>query len=122
MCSDRKQSVKIFATILAAMFTVAGTAAAQDGGVGASSGTAGGVTVGEGAGGVTDRAYVTAPPNYAYVIERARGSFLDCGDGQDIRATDDDGRDAPGLRCGVTLTETIVIPTAATSARVIVHF
>lgn len=96
---------------------VGGAAAAQSPAV-----TAGGVAVGEGAGGVTDHAWVTAPPNYLYVVERERGSFLDCGEGQELRAADADGRDRAALRCGVTLTETIVIPAAASSARVIIHF
>lgn len=85
-------------------------------------GTAGGVAVGEGAGGVTDRAFVAAPPNYLYVVEKERGSFLDCGEGQDMRATDTDGRDMATLHCGVTLTETIIIPAAAESARLIIHY
>lgn len=84
--------------------------------------TAGGVSVGEGNGGITDRAYITAPPNYLYVVEKGRGSFLDCGDGQEVRVTDEDGRDMAHLRCGVTLTETIIIPAAASSARIIIHY
>ena len=84
--------------------------------------TAGGVAIGEGAGGVTDRAYVIAPPHYLYVVEKERGSFLDCGEGRDARAADADGRDLATLRCGVTLTETIVIPAAASSARIIIHY
>ncbi len=85
-------------------------------------GTAGGVAVGDGAAGVTDRAWVTAPPNYLYVVEKERGSFLDCGEGRERRAVDADGRDMAPLRCGVTLTETMVIPAAASSARIIIHF
>ena len=84
--------------------------------------TAGGVAIGEGVGGVTDRAYVSAPPNYADVVEKEPGNFLDCGDGIEARATDGDGRDMAGLRCGVTLTETIIIPAAAASARLIIHY
>jgi len=85
-------------------------------------GTAGGVAMGDGAAGVTDRAWVTAPPNYLYVVEKERGSFLDCGEGRERRAVDQDGRDMAPLRCGVTLTETMVIPAAASSARIIIHF
>ena len=99
-----------------------GAAFAADAPQAISGGTAGGVSVGEGAGGVTDRAYVTAPPNYLYVAEKERGSFLDCGEGQETRATDVDGRDMAMLNCGVTLTETIVIPAAAASARITVHY
>ena len=112
MCADRKQTVNI----IAASFWLALTlpAAAGEG--------AGSVSIGEGSGGITDRAYVAAPPNYLYVVEKERGSFLDCGEGQDGRATDNDGRDMAALRCGVTLTETIVIPAAATSARIIIHY
>ena len=114
MCAVRKQYVNAFAAIAAAGFTLAGGAYAG--------GTAGGIAIGDGAGGVTDRAYVTAPPHYLYVVEKERGSFLDCGEGQDVRAADADGRDLATLRCGVTLTETIVIPAAAASARIIVHY
>ena len=118
MCLNRKQILKAGAAILSAALMLAGPAWAD----GAPKGSAGGVAVGEGAGGITDRAYVTAPPNYLYVVEKERGSFLDCGAGQDMRATDEDGRDLAALRCGVTLTETIVIPAAAASARIIIHY
>ncbi|MEZ5920673.1 MAG: hypothetical protein R3C60_04890 [Parvularculaceae bacterium] len=63
-----------------------------------------------------------APPNYLYVVEKEPGSFLDCGAGQEVRATDKSGRDAAALSCGVNLTETIVIPAAASSARIIIHY
>lgn len=84
--------------------------------------SAGGVAIGESQGGVTDRAYVSAPPGYAYSIERQSGSFLDCGEGDETRVTDSAGRDMASLACGVTLTETIVIPAAADSARIVVHY
>ncbi len=118
MCPVRKQSVNAVLRVFAIGLTFAGPALAGDVG----GGSAGGVAVGEGAGGITDRAYVTAPPNYLYVIEKERGSFLDCGEGQEVRAVDSDGRDRAHLRCGVTLTETIVIPAAASSARIIIHY
>ena len=63
-----------------------------------------------------------APPNWLYIVEKERGSFLDCGEGQETRSTDASGRDVAELTCGVTLTETIVIPAASTSARIIVHY
>lgn len=128
MCPEPKQILKAAAMILAAAFSfqapaaLAGEHAVAPGGDPNGGGTAGGVTIGEGNGGITDRAYVTAPPNYLYVVEKERGSFLDCGAGQEVRATDTDGRDMAHLRCGVTLTETIVIPAAASSARIIVHY
>jgi hypothetical protein len=84
--------------------------------------TAGGVALGDSQGGITDRAYVTGPPYWSYVVEREAGSFLDCGEGMDQRATDQHGRDLAGLRCGVTLTETIAIPAAAESARIVIHY
>ncbi len=84
--------------------------------------SAGGLALGEPQAGITDRAYVTAPPGWLYVVERESGSFLDCGEGMDARTTDQHGRDLAALRCGVTLTETIVIPAAATSARIVIHF
>lgn len=84
--------------------------------------SAGGIALGESHGGITDQAYIVAPPNWLYVVEKERGSFLDCGEGQEIRATDKSGRDLTELTCGVTLTETIVIPAASASARIIIHF
>ncbi|MAW81843.1 MAG: hypothetical protein CMI63_16535 [Parvularcula sp.] len=113
MCAVRKQTVNIIAASLWAALTLPASAADN---------SAGAVSIGEGSGGITDRAYVAAPPNYLYVVEKERGSFLDCGEGRDGRATDEDGRDMAVLRCGVTLTETIVIPAAAASARIIIHY
>ncbi len=131
MCTVKKQKLSAnpgFLTMLAmiGLFTVGpmifgGVAMAADA-EGVRHGTAGGVFVGEGTGGITDRAYVSAPPNFLYVVETARGSFLDCGAGQETRATDEDGRDMTSLRCGVTLTETIIIPAAAESAQITVHY
>ncbi|MEQ1929188.1 MAG: hypothetical protein ABL957_01470 [Parvularculaceae bacterium] len=89
---------------------------------GALGASAGGVALGDSQGGITDRAYVTAPPRYASAVERESGSFIDCGEGMDGRSTDSDGRDMAALHCGVTLTETVVIPAAAKSARLIVHY
>ena len=128
MCADRKQTLNAALSIVSAAFIFTGTASA---GAGVekphikaehSGRTAGGVAIGDGSAGVTDRAWVNAPPHYLYVIEKERGSFLDCGEGKEARAVDEDGRDMAPLRCGVTLTETIVIPAAAASARLIVHF
>lgn len=121
----RKQLLKSLATLAAIAFTVVSpSSAANDlrGIGGETGGTAGGVAIGDGVGGVTDRAYVTAPPYYSYVVEKERGSFLDCGEGRDVRAADRDGRDQAMLRCGVTLTETVVIPAAASSARIVIHY
>lgn len=120
MCAVPKQSLNAAVGIVAIALTVLGAASAGEGPTLRE--TAGGLSIGEGAGGITDRAYVTAPPHYLYVVEKERGSFLDCGEGRDRRAVDEDGRDLATLRCGVTLTETIVIPAAATSARIIVHY
>ena len=83
---------------------------------------AGGVTLGDPSDGVADRAYVTAPPNYRYVVMKSPGSFVDCGASVEVRTVDAAGRDLAGLSCAVTLTETIVIPAAAQSARLIVHY
>jgi hypothetical protein len=113
MCADRKQIVTAAGRILAIGFMMGAAVAAP---------SAGGVALGDSQGGITDRAFVSAPPNWSYVIEREPGSFLDCGEGMDARVADADGRDIASLTCGVTLTETIVIPAAAESARVIVHF
>lgn len=83
---------------------------------------AGGVALGDSDSGVADRAYIAAPPHFSIVVERQSGSFVDCGDGEDARATDASGRAMASLACGVTLTETTVIPAAAESARVVVHY
>lgn len=112
MCASRKHLVNLAAALAAPAVMLTSAAA----------GSAGGVALGEARGGVTDGAFVTAPPDYAYVVEREAGSFLDCGDGMDARATDADGRDLAALNCGVTLTETLAIPAAARSARIIVHY
>ena len=114
MCVDRKQSLNAIATIVAIASTFSPLAASAQ--------SAGGVALGDSAGGVTDRAYVVAPPNWTFVVEREAGSFLDCGEGMDARIADGDGRNLTPLRCGVTLTETVVIPAASASARLIVHY
>ncbi len=119
MCAVPKQNLNALAGLAAMILTGFPAALAEDG---ARAGAAGGLSIGDGAGGIIDRAYVTAPPHTLYVVEKARGSFLDCGEGSERRAVDADGRDLATLRCGVTLTETVVIPAAATSARIIVHY
>jgi hypothetical protein len=115
VCAVRKQLLN------ATLGTLSG-AAALFGPAAAGERSAGGLALGETHGGITDEAFVTAPPHWLYVVEKERGSFLDCGEGQESRTTDDSGRDAAKLTCGVTLTETIVIPAASASARIIVHF
>ncbi len=114
MCANRKQLVN---AVFAAVFALSGAASAQG-----PVGSAGGLAIGEAHGGIADEAFVIAPPNYLYVVEKEPGSFLDCGEGQETRVTDAAGRDAAALSCGVTLTETIVIPAASASARIIVHY
>lgn len=114
MCVNCKQIVKALGLALLAASSVASAENPAR--------SAGGLAIGEAHGGIADEAYVIAPPRYLYVVEREPGSFLDCGEGQETRATDEAGRDAAALSCGVTLTETIVIPAASTSARIIVHY
>lgn len=113
MCASRKQIVIALSAAVIAALTV---------GQAVAGGTSAGLALGDSHGGVTDRAFISAPPNWSYVVEREPGSFLDCGEGMDARQTDSDGRDLATLSCGVTLTETMVIPAAAESARIIVHF
>lgn len=115
MCASRKQSIN--PALAVALFWAVQAAPALAG-----EGSAGGLALGESHGGITDQAYVIAPPHWLYVVEKERGSFLDCGEGQETRSTDASGRDVAALTCGVTLTETIVIPAASTSARIIVHY
>ncbi len=119
MCANRKQKIKPVVAVLAGgfmLFASAASAQAPD------SLAAGGAAIGDSQGGITDRAYVAAPPNWSYVIEKEAGSFLDCGEGLEARRTDQDGRDMAELTCGVTLTETVVIPAASASARLIIHY
>lgn len=114
MCPNRKQWVNGLFAASATLIALSGGALAY--------GCAGGVALGEGHGGVADEAFVIAPPHYLYVVEKGRGSFLDCGEGQETRSTDESGRDKAALSCGVTLTETIVIPAASASARITIHY
>lgn len=114
MCLNRKHFVK---AVAAGILSLAGAASADS-----PERSAGGLAIGETHGGIADEAFVIAPPHYLYVVEKEPGSFLDCGEGQETRATDDAGRDAAALSCGVTLTETIIIPAASASARIIVHY
>lgn len=115
MCAERKQFLKAGFAGLAGLAALSGAATAK-------APSAGGVSLGESHGGITDQAYVIAPPHWLYVVEKERGSFLDCGEGQETRSTDGSGRDVAALTCGVTLTETIVIPAASSSARIIIHY
>lgn len=109
--------------VLCAFAALSPAAAAASGPPVAGAGVgAGGIALGASEGGVTDHAYVVAPPDWAYVTARAPGSFLDCGEGAEVRRTDHDGRDAPQLSCGVSITETLVVPAASHRARLIVHY
>ncbi len=135
-CDDRgmrlecKQRVNGIRSITRVVFAISAAVAAQasvaaaqpDASEKTGDAVAGGVALGESFGGVTDRAHVLAPADYRYVAEREPGSFLDCGAGAEARATDASGRDVAALACGVTLTETVVIPAASASARLIIHF
>lgn len=116
MCAIRKQVLNAIAALAAVGTPVSAAFAAEP------AGSVGGIALGDSEGGITDRAFVVAPPDYQYIVERDSGSFINCGEGMDVRVTDGDGRDLAPLRCGVTLTETVVIPTASESARLIVHF
>ena len=117
MCADRKQILNWAIRIVAGALTVAGVAYAGDSGAGVSR-----VVIGERSAGITDRAYVMGPPDTLYVAEISPGSFLNCGERREARRTDADGRDLAEMTCGVTLTETVVIPAASTSASFTVHY
>ena len=82
----------------------------------------GAVQQGENIGGMADEVHVIAPPHWLVVMEVKPGSFLDCGKGMKLLTTDRDGRTTEPLECGVTLTETLVIPAASKPAEVIIHY
>ncbi len=84
--------------------------------------SAGSISAGDSHGGVINELHVMAPPGWVYQVERQPGSFVDCGKGRENRISDKNGRDSANLACGVTITETLVIPAASESARLIVHF
>jgi len=117
MCAEHKQNLKAF--IKALPFLVMISAA---NGADTDSAAMGAIAPGDSKAGITDRAFIVAPPNWSYAVERQRGSFLDCGEGMDMSQSDENGRGLTPLKCGVTLTETVVVPAASTSARIIVHF
>ena len=90
--------------------------------VAAQENTAGGVVIGDNLGGIIDRVWVTAPPNTPYILELTAGTFLDCGAGQLSRTVDRSGRDEALLRCGVSVTEIIVLPDIGRPAMLTVHY
>ena len=65
MCAERKQNLNVIAPVLVLALTLSSAALADE----SAGHSAGGISIGEGAGGITDRAYVAAPPNYLYVID-----------------------------------------------------
>lgn len=85
-------------------------------------GPMGAVVLGENIGGMTDRVFFIAGPNDAVTYELSPGSFLDCGAGQEVASADRDGRGQIALTCGVSLTETLVVPSAGEPARLTVYY
>jgi len=115
MCPERKQFLNIClsATIVLTLLSSLGNAdAGQLSEIEGNAPSLGQLVIGEGAGGITDRAVVDIEP----------GSFLNCGERVEARMTDGDGRDEALITCGVTLTETVVIPAASTSATITIHY
>lgn len=86
------------------------------------SNTAGSIAPGPTSGGIISELYVAAPPNYHFQLEKTPGSFVNCGEGFNGQTADKNGRQTTTLSCGVTITETLVIPAAAQSARLVVHY
>lgn len=86
------------------------------------SGAVAGVVLGDNLGGLIDRVYVSGPPEAEFAMSVERGSFLDCGSGVTVARTDDDGRRMVALVCGVTLAETLVIPTTSQPAKLTIHY
>ncbi|MEM8986592.1 MAG: hypothetical protein AAGC95_07700 [Pseudomonadota bacterium] len=83
---------------------------------------AGGLALGETFGGVTDRAYAMGPPNFAYVVKRSPGAFLDCGAAMEMEAHNDAGLSDVALDCGVTLSETVSVPRVGAKASLTIHY
>ena len=98
MCLDDKQQIGGMVKILPILVLFG----ASMGAVQAAEGSMGAVAPGESEGGITDRAFVVAPPKWSYAVERQRGSFLDCGEGMDLSQSDENGRGLTRLTCGVT--------------------
>lgn len=137
MCAESKQSLNVGpqrggaaaamrALLLAVFGLISGVGAGADAQIAAekprgANGTATGVAAGENRGGVIDVVHVMAPPGWSFVLETQAGSFVDCGDDILVNQTDADGRSTVKLSCGVTLAETLVIPAAARSARIVIH-
>ncbi|MCI5047494.1 MAG: hypothetical protein MRY59_08325 [Aquisalinus sp.] len=130
MCIKRKQRVNYFlwgfffmALITLADFFMSRASAQQaEGPEKAVETEIGGVVLGDNLGGVLDRIYIAAPPNWQFTVSVERGSFLDCGAGMAVAQTDQDGRDVFPMTCGVTLPETLIIPSASKPAQVTIHF
>ena len=126
MCVNRKQTLNFIAAFGAVLLALS-SAHAASGSVSLQenknpSASMGQLSIGEGAGGITDRAYIVAPPNSLFVVEITPGSFLNCGEQMEMQVADADGRHLASLTCGVTLTETVVIPAASESATITVHY
>ena len=81
-----------------------------------------GVFAGDNLGGVTDRAFVAAPPGTSFEISVIPGHFLDCGRGSIMRQTDAAGQALIALDCGVTQPETLILPDIGKPALLMVHF
>ncbi|MGV6801202.1 MAG: hypothetical protein ACWA5L_04700 [bacterium] len=80
------------------------------------------LVLGENIGGMSEVAYFIAAPDSEINYTLEPGSFLDCGTGKEKNQTDEDGRGQIRLSCGVTLTETLIIPAASQPARLIIHY
>ena len=122
MCVKRKQFINPIATISLCMLTFVSAHAGSPANSADDVASMGQIAIGEGAGGITDRAFVVASPNSIFEVQIRPGSFLNCGDQTETGIADADGRFQATMTCGVTLTETIVIPAASESATITVHY
>ena len=113
------QLLAIFAIGIAASAAPAG---ADDLNPRAAYAAAGGLAAADPVSGITDAVFLFGPPDYAYVVQKTPGAFLDCGDGARASAHDADGQSALDLTCGVTVTETVSVPQFGAKARVIVYY
>lgn len=121
MCAEGKQILnRTVQAVALALIALAGPAVA-----GQSSSppqSFGGITLGENVGAMAEEVFVNGSARREVTITLDRGSFLDCGEGMVTEVTDNTGRVRFRLTCGVTLRETLILPSAGRPAHFTVHY